>query len=92
MKYVLTGEFHCVSNRDDIRKLIEDLGGKVTTGVSGVTNVLLHGYKLEDGREPHESKKYKNALEKKTLILSEDEFSNELEKITGKNLNYFLGL
>lgn len=50
--------FNCVSDRKDVKKAIENLGGRVTSAISGKTNVLLHGYKLEDGREVTESSKY----------------------------------
>lgn len=78
LRYVLTGNFNCTSNREDIKKMIIELGGAVTGSVSGKTNVLLHGHILEDGREPHESRKYKQALEKGVLITNEEGFSKEL--------------
>ena len=71
LRYVLTGNFKSTNNRDDIKKLILDLGGSVTGSVSGKTNVLIHGHILEDGREPHESRKYKQASEKGVMITNE---------------------
>lgn len=87
----MTGNFKCTSNREEIKAVIIRLGGQVTTGVSGKTNVLLHGYILEDGREVHESRKYKQAMQKNTLIVDEEKFSTELQKVTGKNLSQHLG-
>ena len=71
MRYVLTGVFHCVDDRKLIQKVIEKLGGKVTSAVSGVTNVLLYGHKLEDGRESCESNKYKKAEKNKIILMNE---------------------
>lgn len=91
LKYVMTGNFKTTNNRDDIKKLITDLGGKVTGQVSGQTNVLLYGFELEDGRDPSEGNKYKKAQSSKTLIVSEEQFSQALREKTGKDLSSWLG-
>lgn len=50
LKFVLTGEFQLIS-RDKLTELINNKGGRITTAVSGKTDYLITGYKLEDGRE-----------------------------------------
>jgi hypothetical protein len=52
------------------------------TAVSAKTDFLLVGKLLEDGREATTSNKYKNAVEKKVTILTEEEF---LAKIQSSN-------
>lgn len=47
------------------------MGGHVATQVSGVTNFLLTGHILEDGRPVDQSLKYKNAVNKKTPMMNE---------------------
>jgi replication factor C subunit 1 len=47
---VLTGTFETIS-RDNLGKFIEEKGGFNKQGVSGKTNYLIIGNKLEDGRE-----------------------------------------
>ena len=44
-------------------------GGKVANNVSGKTDYVLIGSKLEDGREVTEGSKYRNAIEKKVKII-----------------------
>ena len=92
MRYVLTGIFHCVDDRKQIQKLITNLGGKVTSAVSGVTNVLLYGHKLEDGRDSSESNKYKKSEKLGKLLVNEEQFSDKLKEITGKSLSEHLGV
>jgi BRCT domain type II-containing protein len=47
---VLSGEFELVS-RPKLEEFIKEKGGRVTSAVSGKTDYLLVGYKLEDGRD-----------------------------------------
>lgn len=71
---VVTGQFQNIS-RSDIEQLIKDKGGKNTSAVSGKTDFLIAGYKLEDGRDVNTSSKYQKAEKSaKTKILTEDEF------------------
>ena len=86
IKIVMTGVFSNFKERSDLGEILKKLGAKVTTGVSGVTDVLIHGYELEDGREVSDSRKYKIAQQKGTLIYSELDFYKEYEKKTGKSL------
>ena len=56
----MTGEFENIS-RGELVKFITAKGGKNTSAVSGKTNYLIAGFKLEDGREVETSGKYKAA-------------------------------
>mmetsp|Transcript_21326 Transcript_21326/g.32410 ORF Transcript_21326/g.32410 Transcript_21326/m.32410 type:complete len:1006 (+) Transcript_21326:103-3120(+) len=57
--------------RDDGIDYVKNVGGRVTTAVSGKTNYLVTGNILEDGRDVCEGSKYKKATElsKKVVIL-----------------------
>jgi NAD-dependent DNA ligase len=70
---VVTGEFETIS-RSDLETFIKDKGGRAPGSVSGKTNYLIAGSKLEDGRDVSETKKYKEALNKKVKIYTESEF------------------
>lgn len=64
-------------------------GGFSKSAVSGKTNYLLIGSKLEDGREVTEGRKYRMAIEKKTEILNEAEFEEFIREKTGlKNFSF----
>ena len=47
---MVSGVFDSIS-RESLEKFIEDKGGKKIGAVSGKTNYLIIGHKLEDGRE-----------------------------------------
>jgi BRCT domain type II-containing protein len=47
---VITGEFQGIT-REFLETFIKTHGGRNTGSVSGKTNILITGYKLEDGRE-----------------------------------------
>ena len=47
---VVTGVFNTIS-RDKIVELITDYGARNTGSVSGRTDYLIAGFKLEDGRD-----------------------------------------
>ncbi|MCX7552200.1 NAD-dependent DNA ligase LigA [Xanthomarina sp. F2636L] len=64
--FVVSGVFHIVS-RDELKKLIEDNGGKVSSSISGKTNYIVAG----DNMGP--SKKEK-AEKLQVSIISEQEF------------------
>ena len=72
-KFAVTGVFGMIS-RDEIEKFINRKGGRVTGSVSGVTDYLVAGAKLEDGREVNTSGKYKKATSLKVKILTEEDF------------------
>ena len=71
--FVVSGIFNEVS-RDKVEQLIAEYGGRCTSAISGKTDYLITGYKLEDGREVTEGGKYKNANKKGTKILDEAGF------------------
>ena len=73
LSIVCTGVFELIS-RDSLVDFIKAKGGKSPSAVSGKTNYLLAGSKLEDGREVTESKKYKDAQAKGIKILTETDF------------------
>ena len=54
--------------------MITEYGGRCTGSVSGKTDYLIAGYKLEDGREVTQGGKYKNATAKGKPILDEQAF------------------
>lgn len=66
--FVFTGELENL-NRSDATEMVKVCGGRVTTAVSNKTDYLVCGPVLEDGRDYKQGTKYKNALEKGTLIV-----------------------
>ena len=67
---MVSGIFDAIS-RDGLEKFIEDKGGKKTGAVSGKTNYLIVGHKMEDGREVSQGGKYKAAKAKSIPIYTE---------------------
>lgn len=49
LTFVVSGEFESIS-RPKLEEYIKEHGGRLTSAVSGKTNYLIVGYKLEDGR------------------------------------------
>ena len=66
----------CGKNQDEVKKIIEDFGGKVSSSVSKKTSYLLcgsdAGSKLEDAQKHN------------VTILSEDDFLNLLQTSLNK--------
>lgn len=62
---VLTGVFEELG-REKLEQFITAHGGRCTGSVSGKTNYLIAGSKLEDGREVTQGNKYKTAKAKGT--------------------------
>lgn len=50
---------------------MRSIGARVTSAVSGRTDYLVAGSKLEDGRETNTSSKYRSAEKKGIAILTE---------------------
>ena len=50
LRLVCSGQFESIS-REKLEEFIRDKGGVITTTVSGKTDYLIVGYKLEDGRD-----------------------------------------
>lgn len=70
--FVISGVFHKIS-RKDLKKLIEDNGGKVTSSVSGKTTMLVAG----DNMGPS---KLQAAEKNGVQIINEDDFLSFLDK------------
>lgn len=70
--FVISGVFHKISRRD-LKKLIEDNGGKVTSSVSGKTTMMVAG----DNMGPS---KLEAAEKLGVQIVNEEDFLNFLEK------------
>ena len=70
---VITGIFNRTT-RDKIVELVTKYGARNTSAVSGKTDYLIAGYKLEDGRDVDKGSKYQAAQNKGIPILFEDEF------------------
>lgn len=78
---VITGVFESIKDRSAIKECLQSLGAKVTSSVSGKTDLLLYGPELEDGRTYDMGNKYKKATEKGTNTMSEAEFNEEIFKL-----------
>jgi replication factor C subunit 1 len=76
---VLSGIFESIS-RERLEPFLIELGGRVTSAVSGKTDYLIIGHKLEDGREVTTGSKYRKAQEKKTPILDESQLETFLKR------------
>ena len=87
--FVVSGVFDAIS-RDGLEKFIEDKGGKKTGAVSGKTNYLITGHKMEDGREVNLGGKYKSAKAKNIPIYTEQDFERFIERRTGLK-NFCIG-
>lgn len=87
LKIVLTGVINSGADRKEVEKVIEKFGARCTGQVSGNTDILIHGEYLEDGRVYSEGNKYKNAQERGTLTVSENELNAFLMVRIGKNLS-----
>ena len=59
------------------------MGGRKTGSVSGKTDYLITGYKLEDGREVTQGGKYRKATALKTIILDEAGFEQLIRDKSG---------
>ena len=60
---VVSGMFDSIT-REKLVELIGEYGGRCTGSVSGKTDYLIVGHKLEDGREVTQGSKYRGAKEK----------------------------
>lgn len=74
MNFVITGSLEHFSNRGEVKKLIESLGGKVTGTVTGKTNYLINNDTTSN------SSKNKKARELGIPILSEEDFIKMTEQ------------
>eukprot|EP00923_Selenidium_pygospionis_P023534 GHVN01040999.1.p1 GENE.GHVN01040999.1~~GHVN01040999.1.p1 ORF type:complete len:934 (+),score=189.95 GHVN01040999.1:29-2830(+) len=86
IKIVFTGVTDQMS-RDEIEAKAKSLGAHVMTGVSGKTNYLVTGSRLEDGRGIDEGSKHKKSTELISTgkgiikIITEDEFIKMIDVV-----------
>ena len=73
LSFAVTGNFESVS-RSGMEDFIREKGGRLLASVTGKCNFLVAGYELEDGRQPQEGWKYKNAVNKGVQRYTETEF------------------
>ena len=66
--FVITGSVNHFANRDEVKQLIEKLGGKVTGSVTKKTDYLINNDAMS------QSSKNKKAKELGVRIITEDEF------------------
>ena len=71
-----------IISKEGLKRILVNLGAKITSTVTTNTNVLIHGEYLEDGRSYATGKKYKLAKAKKIDIYSDREFEQYMEKLT----------
>ena len=76
LTFVITGDVHTFTNRNEFKAYVENQGGKVAGSVSGKTNYLVNNDVLST------SSKNKKAQSLGVPIISEDEF---IEKFGGPN-------
>ena len=70
--FVITGSVEQFKNRDELKEVIEQRGGKVTGSVTSKTNYLINNDNMSN------SSKNKKAKELGVRIITEDEFVNWL--------------
>ena len=73
--FVLTGDFaHCGNDRDKIKALIVEKGGRYTTTVSGGTNCLVLGSQGGFGKKKVEKVQELQKKGKNIKIITESDF------------------
>ena len=82
---MISGIFERIA-RERLDAFLKELGCRVTGSVSGKTDYLFLGSKLEDGRETTTGRKYLTAKAKGTPIMDESQVEEFLrEKLDNKN-------
>lgn len=89
LRVCVTGVTTCIS-RDRLEEILREKGVSVTSAVSGLTNILICGSLLEDGRGVAEGSKYKKAkslldtgkTKGELRIMNEAEFLSEYKIVT----------
>ena len=82
LTFVFSGVFESI-NRERIEQFVIELGARMTSAVSGKTDYLIVGSKLEDGRDITTATKYKKAKEKNVTILNEQDFEELMREKIG---------
>lgn len=72
-----------VIGREKLEYFINSHGGRCTGSISGKTDYLITGTRLEDGREICDGNKYKAAKQKGTTILDEPKFEELIRDLSG---------
>lgn len=78
-------------SRDKVESIISEHGGRITTAVSGKTDYLVTGYKMEDGREITQGGKYRKATTVGTCIVNEEQFEQLIRQRSG-NADFVLAV
>lgn len=73
LTFVITGSLEHFENRDQLKELIEDQGGKTTGSVTSKTNYLINNDILSN------SSKNKKAKELGVMIITEEEFLSRMD-------------
>lgn len=82
LAFVVSGIFANIT-RDKVEEIIRSKGGRLVGSVSGKTDYLVMGFKLEDGREPHQGRKNQEATKRGVPILDEESFETLLQEKMG---------
>mmetsp|Transcript_7362 Transcript_7362/g.13664 ORF Transcript_7362/g.13664 Transcript_7362/m.13664 type:complete len:776 (-) Transcript_7362:24-2351(-) len=80
--FVITGVLNNFE-RDELIELLKSYGARVTGSVSKKTSCLIHGERLEDGRQYTTGNKYKKAVELGTRIIDERQLDALIMQIRG---------
>lgn len=83
---VLTGVFDAWPDRSAVETALREAGARCPSSVSGATDLLIFGPKLEDGRDFFQGKKYRDAKLRGTPCASEGDIEALLRRATGKGL------
>ena len=85
--FVISGKLETTEIRDDMNSFLSFWGMIRRSSVSKKTDILIHGFILDDGREYNQSGKYKKALKFKTVeIISENTVDKIFREFTGFSL------
>ena len=76
---VITGEF--MISRDRFTNILKGLGARVTGSVSSKTSILIHGDRLEDGRDFTQGNKYKQAVKHNVIIYDLGQFEQYMKEL-----------
>ncbi len=87
--YVVSGQFKWIT-REKMEEFIKKNGGNLAMGVNKKTDFVVIGHILDDGRQPHEGKKYQIAVKLGKKMMNEDEFEQHC-KIKFQNPDFLLG-
>lgn len=84
--FVISGKLHTTEDRKEMNEFLSFWGMIPRTSISKKTDILIHGHILDDGRNYHQSGKYKKAKRFNTEILSEEQVDALFLDFTGFSL------